>query len=466
MPTYFLPKLLGGVLDSIPTEKIKVEEATAKTDLHLPLPGFLLTGSKRDINSFVKKARVPIDGIGGKPSEDPNDDRLRIYDAVDIDYGCGDHKYPIIYNHHMPFLGRIEFSYGNGAYYEKDFIQSFVDLMSDVSILTGHTFDLFTTGAQCATVSPFRPSQRKLSIIFAGGPYGSVVESYGQATIEDVFLDHPEKIFRPRPAPGIGVTIRSVEGDPVAQVVDSTIYLLLPVEIKYGAHYFGDKQLMKRVIFRVLLHLQRGLPKPKVRTIRGPQRYIQMKKGLDEESLILLKVREVIERSKMEAAKATYLEALRDHQATLRNIAAYTSRFDESSAREEWSRIRKIPGITETYLLDMGFYVETDRVIHEFEGNHYDLGTFRIRFDPEGSVLITSTDITHPGKIQPHPHVARDGSVCLGNISTLVHEALVEHRFADAVEMVLGWLREGYDQDSIYEPITAWPKVEQGGGRE
>lgn len=464
MPTYFLPKPLEGALDFLSAGNIKVEEATAETDFRLPLPGFLLTGSKQDITAFVKKARVPIDGTGGKPSEKPTDDRLQIHDGVGLDYVCGDHKYPIIHNHSRPFLGQIEFSYGNGAYYEEKFVHSFIRLLEDLSILTGHTFDLFITGSQCATVSPFRPSQRKLSIIFAGSPYGSEIEADGQATIEDVYLDHPKKIFRPQPVRGLGVVINDMEEQPVLQIVDSTIYLLLPVEMKYGAAYFGDQKLMQRVIFRALLNIQRGLKKRPVKTVRGPRRYVQMKKNLDDEAYILLKVKEVADRQRMEAAKAVYLEALREHTKTVRTVSSFKSNFDEKIAREEWARIRTLPGVTETYQLDGGFYVETDRVIHEYKGKHYDLGTFRIRFDPNGSVLITSTDITHPSKLQPHPHIARDGSVCLGNISTPVCEALVELRFADAIEMVLGWLREGYDQSSVFEPITTWPVVEQGGG--
>ena len=127
---------------------------------------------------------------------------------------------------------------------------------------------------------------------------------------------------------------------------------------------------------------------------------------------------------------------------------------------EDYARIIANPHIRGVRIVpSTAIDISTDVIEMMHDGVRYKIGTFVIRFLLDGEVVIWTDESYHPNSI-PHPHISPWTGPCFGNVGTTIEDAVVEFRFADALEYILEWLTNGYAPELvIYNKLEEWPVV-------
>lgn len=102
-----------------------------------------------------------------------------------------------------------------------------------------------------------------------------------------------------------------------------------------------------------------------------------------------------------------------------------------------------------------GLMVETVPIELDREGRRYGLGPFRIQISPEGLVAVWSETPKHPDG-HHHPHIDKTHLECFGNATLAIAKLATAYRFADAIEMILRWLRS-YRPETTLIPLEEFP---------
>ncbi len=94
----------------------------------------------------------------------------------------------------------------------------------------------------------------------------------------------------------------------------------------------------------------------------------------------------------------------------------------------------------------------TGPVSIDYNDWQFSVGSYSIRINAEGNIRIEPLD-EHPNADCPHPHVATDGSPCLGNIASEIPKLIGSMRMAEALQLLYQFL-SSYNPDSPYEKIS------------
>jgi hypothetical protein len=127
-----------------------------------------------------------------------------------------------------------------------------------------------------------------------------------------------------------------------------------------------------------------------------------------------------------------------------------------SRCEEDFARLRATEGVAAVRIdAEDGLLVETGPIALERDGRRYDLGPFRIHIGADGAIAVWSETPRHP-KGHHHPHIDRVSLECFGNITLAVTKLASGYRFADAVEIILRWLRS-YRPETTLIPLEEFP---------
>lgn len=135
--------------------------------------------------------------------------------------------------------------------------------------------------------------------------------------------------------------------------------------------------------------------------------------------------------------------------------------------RADFDRLRAMEGVADARIdAEDGLLVVTDPIALERDGRRYALGAFRIHVATDGAIAVWSEDPKHP-KGHHHPHVDRVSLECFGDITLAVTKLASAYRFAEAVTMILRWLRS-YRPETTLIPLEEFPSepIAKGAARE
>lgn len=261
------------------------------------------------------------------------------------------------------------------------------------------------------------------------------------------------------PTAGRGLILLDEDARPVLQILRNNWYILFPV-----ISYFND--LTSVQIFERLLALGWGA----VQSGAKPERPLSRRKFLRTAPV-------------WTKGSTTYIQE--QAQEVREQIAQMTQRLAELHRQlERWigfekgvennpfsTRTRRaLPGELKSIQvnplvegLDLhpeAIHVRTKPIVVSHEGVDYAVGTFVIRINNLGALMIWGETPTHPQGV-PHPHIAKHGSPCYGNAGTAIARAAGEARYADAIEYVLTWLTRGYSPSLAETKIEEWPIATQ-----
>lgn len=131
-----------------------------------------------------------------------------------------------------------------------------------------------------------------------------------------------------------------------------------------------------------------------------------------------------------------------------------------ATLKDDWEEIRRQPLVQALRIEGDGLHVETKDVHIEHEGKRYRIGKFTIRYPFNGHVSTWAHEPAHPKGVM-HPHISPEGAVCYGNVTTALARAAGHGRTAEAVDLVLRWLTDGYDPVGAQTKVEEWPLAKE-----
>jgi len=148
----------------------------------------------------------------------------------------------------------------------------------------------------------------------------------------------------------------------------------------------------------------------------------------------------------------------RDEKVALLKTVRQAAADIGERCRADMERLRSMEGITDVRIdAEDGFLAVTEPIALERDGRRYDLGPFRIHIADDGDISVWTEDPKHP-KGHHHPHVDRVSLECFGDITLAVTKLAAGYRFADAVTLILRWLRS-YRPELTLIPLEEFPSV-------
>ncbi len=263
---------------------------------------------------------------------------------------------------------------------------------------------------------------------------------------------------------GRGFTLSEGTHD-VVQIVGNNIYILFDPFRLYG---LGEQTALtifrKTIALAVTGWLERGVLG--IITSESPAE-------LSEEGIADLAMAFLVDRKKRSLelliehrTKVTDLEdRLREEKNSLAHVTRLFRALEDSGYHDHASerlladhkQIVAHPLVSSaTMIPETGFQVSTKTIFICHNGKRYRIGRFVIHFRIEGNPLIWAEESFHPTG-EPHPHLSAHNGKCFGNVGETIDDAVIEHRYADAVDYILAWL-ESYTPDLIiWHKIDEWP---------
>jgi hypothetical protein len=260
-----------------------------------------------------------------------------------------------------------------------------------------------------------------------------------------------------------GYVVKNDQEEPVAQIIDDTIYLLLPMHESCIPYFSSDSS----GLFRKALICAWDAYLLQEKEEQSPAQELLTNAAMYSEQVLSItkKRREVMEEldeASLEIAFAQrqLRQALEKKQSLviIKQGLEQTPDFDPEAA---WKVLNDYPLFDRVTIASDGktHYFTTPIIITDDTGKERFLGRYGFCFNSR-SVDIWSLDHPHPSGV-PHPHINLHSQICLGNVTESVHQLMATFREAEAVVLVMRLLSEGYEPTLTEHPLEEWPTVQQ-----
>jgi hypothetical protein len=310
--------------------------------------------------------------------------------------------------------------------------------------------------AQNVTQPPLPDEEHALNV-FIGCRAPGNFRFYNQR-LKDVFglkvWDEGGVRFVHGPTPWRG-RLLSTEGVPVFQILGSNVYNLVHM-VTEETNSFDRGPLWERMLGMLARDLfgltDHDAPAPVEPDPETEAQAMAVKRCED-----LRKDLEKLDFELQDLLKR-YAEKLRDRDDKAIGLKALKRELADLGERnaEDFRRLRAMPDIVSFRVsADDGLLAETVPIALEREGRRYDLGPFRIHLSPGGKVAVWSEAPRHP-QGHHHPHVDKTHLQCFGNVGLAIVKQATAYRFADAVELIVKWLRSYWPQSTLI-PLEEFP---------
>lgn len=341
-------------------------------------------------------------------------------------------------------------------------VQAVLKLELDrVACLTGQFLVLNMASELPCPPLPVEPG--RVDILLGSIPPGEYTHRYVRKAF-GLCLEHEGKeVWVRNPTKGRGVVVKDDQGEAVVQIIDRTVYFLYPVTSYY--HQGVTEALFRHGLVRAmnaLRDMERGKllpPKPEF----GLAPFVAMvQEDTDGRAAHFRKRIKEVEteidslRSQLESQYRQLLE-FRAAAAQEQNQTLHADVLKRVPS--DYRRLKRLPLVGRVYMCEGGLQVETREIVVAHEGVRYPTGRFIVRFSRTGVLSIWAIETRHPDGV-PHPHLRKYGSPCFGTASEAISRAAGEIRYADAMELILRWLTEGYAPEVASTKIETWPREE------
>jgi hypothetical protein len=450
--SYFLPCGLKSALEHTTAEPLTVTEEIAEID-GFKIPGFALSGKTEDLHAFVTSATLNfglhvINKALGKQTIFARD---MILTGKELRTRLAADSMVMV----PPELGRRDFFRRLGF---MDDLQATLSRLSDYSGLQ-ILFDVRESGFAPA----FPRGHRMLHVVLGASAPGEVVPFEASSMCGTHLTNDGSVVTLENGASfGSGFMASTEKDEVVGQVVGNTLYVFVPLAVQFErvVREQDGLGLFKKALRHVWNAYVANHEEKELAPVSQVAEYTDlMGDWLDFFPSIKRGMIDTAERKAREL-HAAYLQKLQYVQilkAELGSAVALRNHHDRSKSESEWERLTSNPLLKNIGILHRGLQAVTHPIICEYDGRRYSLGSYIIRLSQDGSVAVWAEKSLHPSGY-PHPHIGWSGKACFGNISIAIDLAAIERRQADAIELVLRWLTEGYDPKLAEIPINEWPE--------
>ena len=428
---FFVPRALADKLHEMPP-RVSVLETTLKVG-NIVVSGVYLKGRARAILPYLKRL-----GLGSVGEGVANDRVCLVYGtggfvAVDSIDAATTTKHAAILQHMVTTLKRL-------------------------SGLSGINIDLRLER------EPFLPlcDSGVVRIVIGASPPGDVAVLERRSLCGVQLQENGEELREYGHAQGYGALVYDDESVVVAQIIDSTIYLFVPLDRELMLSPSGGNLFARAAVFAWNAYLEGATP-VHVEPIDTVEEYINHAQKLQAKhvSAVDVIISDIDDRVRTAMRR---IEELRREQLIFRavkrgleSVASSETREDDLTAQFDALKANTL--LARFGYLDAAFQVETVDLIAEHDGVHRLLGSYGIRIEYAGKVHVWALRSAHPYGI-PHPHISKKGVVCFGNLTQAIVQSASEQDIPTAVGFVIRWLLEGYNPRSADTSIEEWPLVE------
>lgn len=323
---------------------------------------------------------------------------------------------------------------------------------------------------QGPAIPPFPKEDGVVNVVIGAAPPGAIDEAYDDVLC-GVRLDQKGHfVYRRIATNGRGVILRDEQDKTFAQLVDTTLYLLVPVT-KFEAFALLDSVSGPGLFQKVFVPAWDAYMSPEKHRAVKPRRIISSD-IYDKEMQISFGLRTIAgeEAIKKQERHVTdrlekYLEAL-GQLATLSDLMIGIDKREKeifSRLKADWERLSSHPLIESIEKVGEAVHFKTSMLSMEYQDKRYRLGAYTIRYSPGNMVSVWAHEYVHPKRID-HPHISPGGIVCFGNVSQNVYESAMRMDMVEMVETILRWLTEGYVPHLADTKIEEWP-MEKGNAK-
>ncbi len=333
---------------------------------------------------------------------------------------------------------------------------------------------------------------------YAGG-IGIVVESFGGKTVEPVHDDDrlhivyggtpsaepaPRELRRAfgrdiaagaltavRPDHTRGILIQDDDGNPVIQVVDATVYLLVNGLIGLSFEHRWAEEALVRFLHEAFRHAIDQLKttdtddakadrwRQSLETHRDKyvalsfKRFEQTKADLDRQ--IAACEREIINDGLRITAR---LKERQQAEAQRRIFIEKEGPEAQDRLRKEFEQLAASKCVIGVSCSDSGVEVQTRTVFIPWKGRRYKIGRFLIRLGDNGQIVIVNVANTATGTNYHHPHVPSSGTPCFGQMQEAIAKLMADRQYATIVGLLFRFF-ESYNHHGGVEDIRKWKEV-------
>lgn len=278
---------------------------------------------------------------------------------------------------------------------------------------------------------------------------------------------------------GNGVPLVTPEGTVVAEIHGDTLFVLFDLMCSPSSNKSGAAASLMDKIMELYVLLQKS---PEEREVirkkmaeeshkKSREQYVaecsrRFEKTVQGTKEAAKKGREDIARLQQELARR-----IRETQGAERKLSQIESlRSDQTASYgREFDSLAAVPGVEDVQVSDGVVKVFTEHIYITPDGcaDTFDIGKFRMEIYTSGANGgIRFFNLTRQGTggdyNTNHPHVKKNGSPCLGNISEMVPTLIGEYEYSAVAQIGLQYLKSVNTGDSAGKGIfNCWPKVEK-----
>lgn len=310
---------------------------------------------------------------------------------------------------------------------------------------------------------PPKKSSRTLFVILGSVPPGYPNSRHATHLFGTAIAKPGYRVRLPAPTIDTGFVVKNDLGEPIAQIVDDSIYLFVPI------NSFGITQLVDQTVhlFRRSMNLVWNA------YIESPEATDTELKEVSDSAVFaeralnperdIKQLREKLDDAdeRIHQAQCVLTDALAERSSLVATIAGMRNRI-KYDPEQTWEQLQAIPFLDRIVEASNGgvYYISKPLVMLDEDQTERYIGPLGLSIEQPCEILVWSIDNPHPSGV-PHPHVSRYGDVCLGNVTQSVAQLMSDQKEAETAALVLRMLAEGYDPVLTEHKLNEWPTPEQ-----
>lgn len=310
---------------------------------------------------------------------------------------------------------------------------------------------------------PPTKSGRALFVVLGAVPPGYTASRHATHLFGQPIAESGYRARLPAPTIDVGYVVKNDLDESIAQIVDDTIYLFVPI------NRFGISQLIDPTVhlFRRSMNLAwnaylEGRPTdPTVsQSITEHHEYVDRTMNPHRE---IARLRDELADAdaQIEQAQRILTDGLAKRARLVATIEGTRARpgFD---AEGVWQNLQDSPFLDAVREASNGgvYYCTKPLIMTDETGTERYVGRLAISIERPSDILVWSLDNPHIRGV-PHPHVNRYGDLCLGNVTQSVSRLLAEQKEAETAVLIMRMLAEGYDRTLTEHKLEEWPTPEE-----
>ncbi len=166
-------------------------------------------------------------------------------------------------------------------------------------------------------------------------------------------------------------------------------------------------------------------------------------------------LKSAIQRSQQELV--TSIRALEDKESELRILE--TSDDTSTAYGEEFDKLTEHPDIEKIDIVNNNILVYTKLIVIHHGGRNYNIGKYKVEIDTSGlNGGVRMFNLTRTAGGFHHPHVAQEGTPCLGNIKGVIPQLIAERKYSALIAICIQYLKSYNDAHDgrPYLQISDW----------